>query len=610
MGKPKGYQPIGETGLETAASSTGVSSAFFASTIVTISLAIIIATVALIIGTYAYSLAKSANDVTTVQTTVTVWVDAGAAGNDNNQGLTRSRPVKTVQRAVDILEKYSAETGIIELDGTTTHDLGTDPTLDFFPLIARYGTIVVRGRRSSSHTGTVNTTSLVDEAGSEQFIRVHSTNETEEVFSTHVIQNLNTSRFFAVETNDAGTIDIVGGNYGTQDFAIIWHDGDAFEMFQVSTVVTWSGQWNNMASFSRVIMEAIHFLPLSNTSQLITPKYRDDAMVFRACHFTVANTATYSFAEPSEAGFASEYDPRPFFRGSLQLEGCFLNGIATQTEVAPASTFTTNQADTKVVLLSVYSNGTQISFSGIGVVIGYYGINQPTIPLLASTGTFYAQGIKFRGDVLHTTATLLRVGTSTSAKIRNVDINVAGTGVVGLFMDAHSFGEISHARVICPGIFHAIRLGEVTHYRVYNVTTVAPVAISMQRLAKLDLYSTLNMTGVGTGTPLIYTESQCEINFGSIQSFANHTGRGAPIVSIANSNIDMAYPTVSWYTDLGFPLVLVADKSELRMRSDIFNLDPANVNGTVKCGANDIGLMTTQTDYASNVTQLCLCKAV
>jgi hypothetical protein len=373
--------------------------------------------------------------------------------------------------------------------------------------------------------------------------------------------------------------------------------------------LTWSGQWNNMASFSRVVIESVRFEPVANTSQLITPKYRDDAMIFRACHFTVANTATYDFDEPAEGGFASEFDPRPFFRGSLQLEGCFLNGVSTVLSVAPASTFTTEQVDTKIVLLSVYSNGVQVSFSGVGVVIGFYGINHPRIPLLASAGTFYGQGLKYRGSVLQSAATLLRIGIATSAKIRNVDINVTGAGVVGLFMDAQSFGEVSHARIICPGVFYAIRLGEVTQYRVYNITTVSPVAISLQRLGKLDLYGFVNMTGV-PGVPLIVTEGTSVIVIGSVTSYVNHTGNAAPIVSITNSEVDIpSAPSLFWSTDVGYPLIAVSDMSSLRMTTAVINQNTANVNGTIKCGANAIGPMTTQTDYASPTTQLCVCKA-
>lgn len=260
--------------------------------------------------------ATGAIHATTVQDYVSVWVNAGPAGSDANSGLSQVTPVKTIQQAMSVLQQYSGKSGYIELDGTTTHDWGTDPILDFFPLIARYGNIVFRGRRTNVQTGNVTST-FVDVNEAHGFVQLTTTTNLTSNYATQAIQNLNTSRVFVVESNIASTIDVVGSNYGAQDFAIIWSPGDYFEIFTASSIVTWTGHLQVLASFSRVNMEAINFLPATNASQFVAPKYRDDAMIFRACQFTVKGVASYDYGEFSETGLPLEADPRPTFRGSI-----------------------------------------------------------------------------------------------------------------------------------------------------------------------------------------------------------------------------------------------------------------------------------------------------
>lgn len=600
---------IGATGLESAAASVGLGTSAFVGVFIVLPIAVIAALIGAITGPYALQLASSASDATNVQASITVWVNAGSSGLDTNSGMSQSSPVKTLQHAIDVLEKFSAIEGIIELDGTTEHDLGTDAYLNFFPLISRFGNIVIRGQRTVSQTGRIVNTTLSNTSPNARdgFLQLYSEDTIIDVYDTHVVQSINTSKFYVVETNGANTINIVGGDNTFQELGIIWSANDTYDLFQVSTVVTWTGRWTNDASFSKVIFEGIKFVPATNTSQFVAPKYRDDAMIFRGCHFDVKGLASYDFGPASETGLPLELDPRPTVRGSVQLEGCFLNGVNTANEISSASTFTTLELDTKMIFRSVWSNATQVACAGMCVIQGFYGTSNPKIAMLASTGSFFAQGIKFRGTALHSQSLLLRVGTSTNVKIRDLDAVITG-GFIIAFMDAHSFGEIAEINVDAPTTFLGVRLGELTQFRVFNMTIIGQNVLSLQFLASVDVYGTLNMTGV-SGVPLITSDAQCVIHLNTVSN-ANHTGNAAPIVQIASgSSLVVGGSVPNWSTDLTFPLIKVTEMSQLSAPALLVNQNPSNPNSTVQCGANPIGPMVTQTDYASNVTQLCVCRA-
>lgn len=583
-------------------------------TFVVAPIALILASTALGLSAKTYSPALDARAATTTVPMVVVWVNAGASGRDGNSGLSQSSPVKTIHRAMKVLEQFSALKGVIELDGTTTHDLGTNPTLDFFPLISQYGNVLIRGRRTDVHTGTVTetTTSAESASSTDHFTRFTSDVVTEDDYATHAIQNLNTQRFFAVESNTNVTVDVIGGQFISQDFAVIWNVGDSFEMFKVSSCVTWTGHVTVLASFSRVWIEAVHFLPANNVSQFVTPKYRDDAMIFHACHFTVKNTVAYDYGELSEAGFPLDADTRPLVRGSVHLEGCFLNGVGTVNATNIGAAFSTFEVDTKTVFLSVWSNATQMACTGMCTIVGYLGTSSPQIPILTSTGTFFGQGIKFRGTSLATGTSYLRVGTATSAKIRNIDLDVTG-GLVGIFMDAHSFGEVSQVHVLAPTTVFGVRFGEGTRYRLYNSSITSALPLSGQFLVSLDIYGHLNLTGTANGTPAIELARQCAFHFNIQASKINHTDRGVQILHVdGGSDVVFSSPAslFEWETASPFPLIKVAGRSSVSVPTALVNLNVGNPNSTITCGANPMGPMATQTDFAVNVTQLCTCYGI
>jgi hypothetical protein len=79
--------------------------------------------------------------------TVDVYVDYGAGSDTANTGMTRSSPLRTIEKAVWVLSgaTHCGINAIIHLLGTTPHYIGDGYTLNFAPTTILYSNIIVRG---------------------------------------------------------------------------------------------------------------------------------------------------------------------------------------------------------------------------------------------------------------------------------------------------------------------------------------------------------------------------------------------------------------------------------------------------------------------------------
>lgn len=598
-----GYAKIG--GLGGGAGGGGI-----ASTAGCIAISIVVALVAAVAFTalglsiHAKSETNSLRQVTTTKTVASVvWVnsDTGADGND---GQTQSRPVRTLTRALSVLQTSSSTSGIIELDGIAPHDFGTDRTIDFFPLIALYGTIVIRGRRTNVTTLSVSQVDVASEG--HRFVSV-GTNFTDlnpgaNTYQKHFVETSDGVCFIVESQTTLGVFHIVGGNYQGAPSPETWYVGQSLTAFRTQTKITWTGSLTLVASFSRVTFEAIEFIPETAESQLVAPAYRDDALVLRACRITnIQNTASFKvpIIRTGETGlFPLTLDKRAVLRGSVFFNGGYIEGAVTN------AAFTTQQLDTKTVLYSVWFKDAHMACISMCNILGMIVENPQEVGVFTEASQFYLQGLKAYGTTSDPDCSVIHVADASVFDIANVNIDYAGVGTAGVFISSNAKGQLSVIDITLNQAPFGLRFGENIVARVSNATITAQYPMSTRTTCSISLVNYHEYFPVGTSTPAMYFERNDRLWLGFSSLIVHwNTSNVAPIffghaqVELAGNIHCIANPAVHCIT--------VDYMSDIHILNNFTNENGVTPSSVIKVGANAVGPLNTQNDYAAVGTKQC-----
>lgn len=539
----------------------------------------------------------------TLQQQSTVWVNSDT-GDDANDGTSQTRPVFTIERALTILESTTALVAIIELDGATAaHDFGTDLTINFFPLISLYGNIIIRGRKLNVSYGNVNQVNV--SAQGDRFISIGTNiSVATDTFKKHFVTVSDGTNFIVSSQGANGTFNIVGGNYQGAEMPDTWRVNQTFVAFQTSTVVEWTGNITLLASFSRVTFEAITFVPLTSTSQIRAPAYRDDALIFRACKFTnIQNVASFagSIARTGESNlFPLLLDKRALIRGSFYLNGGYIEGNATN------AAFTTQQLDVKLMLYSVWMKGAHMACVGMCNILGMLSENLQEYAVFTEASHFYIQGFKAIGNASSGNSVAIGSGSSTLGDISNVRLEFT-SGLGGIFFDSVSTALLSVIDISLTNAPYGVRFGEDISARVSNATIRAQYPISARTTCSITLVNYQEYISVGTTTPALYFERNHRVYFVGLGPWIINwnTSTVAPLFfdhsiveMIGGGNMHIA-------SNPAVPCISATKMTDIRILANFTNENGVTPSNVIKVGANPSGPLNTQTDYATAGTELC-----
>ncbi len=505
MGRQRPYALIGSESIF-----SGVSASSILYGVLT-SIGVIVAISVASVGLYEL---RNGNPALYTNDTLIVYVGNSANAFDSNDGVSASTPVRTLQRAIQVLGSFKTfETCIVHILGQVTI---AEETISFFPAALRCNSIIVRGERSSQVRDTVASISHSGPRGTWRAISGATLLTLQPNFyQSYMIENLNQQRVYVVEGNDASQIKTIAGDvstnitgdeipYGPSLFATrknAWYVGDAFELYRLATSINFGGS-----------VKILTDIPISFV----------DVEISGAINATWANPATatplVSFQGcrifTGSALLANRLDEHPGFSGSMMLNGVFVQGTVQYSQ------FNVFQNDACIKSESIWLNYTTINYMSQCNAFFLLGTLLQNDIFIASS-QFYGYGIDIReSDGLNA----MRIFSS-QYYIHGMEISrtigtgkpgfSAGTGV-GLYLDGGSIGTLQQISVfqnILPstGFQRAIWIqnAKVFARNGFNVTILTSDAIEAQAGAEIVIfYENIYLSASGNVMNLISSKAQ------------------------------------------------------------------------------------------------------
>lgn len=243
-------------------------------------------------------------------TTNTIYANA-ATGSDSNDGTTSGTAVQTIQKALDLLGKTLATTGIVQLEGAST--FAVSGTLNFFPATATNGKIIIRGTKDSVVSDTVSSVGTVsfNRATDNWALLIGNTGGyTPSLWAKKYIHNTTTDKIYSVYNNTSTSVSILsspsGGDIDIKFNA--WTFGNNYDLFDISKTISFSSQVNILTGGkgSDITFEYVYFNPTTTSGRLVVDGI-DENVIFRGCRLDGNNGST----------------PDGTYEGPIEIQGCY-----------------------------------------------------------------------------------------------------------------------------------------------------------------------------------------------------------------------------------------------------------------------------------------------
>ncbi len=299
---------------------------------------------------------------------ITVYVNAGT-GNDMNDGLTSSTAVATIQRGINILGTFLAQQGILQLEGPTAFNIGSNVDINFFPATSFIGNIIVRGTKVNTINDSVAGISYtIGPQNTWTQITGVNGNYPVSAYTQKFIENDTQHRTYVVLDNSVGTVDTITGIEAPNGFNDGWIIGDNFTLFDIESTITFAGDINILnPSNVNIIFEYVYLLPSSGSSWKNPVLPITD---YRGCRMDANSDRSYT--------------------GSMNLFGCYSENLVTSTTFAPSQKGSCRKCD------SVWLNGPSINFDDTCSALFFYSSNcqHPRVVMNIETANFSGYSIQ------------------------------------------------------------------------------------------------------------------------------------------------------------------------------------------------------------------------
>lgn len=552
-------------------------------------------------------------------------------GNDSTGTGSQSRPFATLGRALLRISECTGTRATIHIEGSTCGlagalDLGTDMMYDFFPATAQYGEIVIRGSRQNTVSTTVQGVNALP--GYQDYVQVVTAagGLTPNTLRTHFVHNEDTNRVFVIEDNTVTAIDVVGGNVPDVSLttgvmppgAMAFETGNAIETYTVCNAITWSGILQLNHSYNRVAFEDLQIIPANNVSIWVNPPLRDDAVIFRGTHLFVKGTATIQF--DSETGLPDFTDLNPTYRGSMALEGVYINGTGVTNAAFNSMRDNTCSRMDSVLIDSAY---TSFNDACSAFFVSFNDVNSGDVMTVA-TGDFRGHGLKFRTPTLSATQVTRAIRATGGALISLTSVDVGGEYAIGFDADSSATGYIQRFKGDTSGspytYWPVMAFGEVSNFAVRELDLTGNRCMQLFGMCHVAMWQEFACTPTeGTAITLFNGAS---LDF-DVQDQATLGGpAGPPPWSVINqtnaASIVEAYggstfhtrrtgTELAWTTPNGIPLVKLYTGSRFigPKSPAITNGNPNNADYVLQVGSNNPTAYFTQDDYLSPTSDRC-----
>lgn len=487
-----------------------------------------------------------------------VWADSDL-GDDSNAGTSAGSPVKTLQRAIEVLETtVAADSCMIYLSGISPFYLGNGTTLDFSVVERRCQKVVIKGTRENVVSDTVAALNPIEPFGAWSNVVGESGNYAED-YTEHFVENLDRGYVYVVRNNSAGDFDTIAGDVDNiPSFDVdrkSWVVGERYELFKVSTTITWIGDLDLVIPKAGefLIFDSLILDPEEDESPWNNPFGFESFVEFRGCRMITKSTTSGTY------------------RGSMYLRGVFIDGM---TNVL----FNSDLYDSRLRAISVWSQSAGINWSGDGYACFVYA-TQGTFVTLTSTAGFFAGYGLFIEDPTDWGLQLINALTFRVARVKITGIKNFDRGVLlqssqGLINfidirgDNNAFGIVAIQTDMRLSGFNQdinyiecgrpILLEDDAHVSAFGTdlitTTGAGVAggIRVRWGSKFTIISTMTITSTSNAVPVISETGSTVLIKGGLtvtsDTFAYRVGRGSTIQWVVQSPNQGTGPDIDFCT--------------------------------------------------------------
>ena len=167
--------------------------------------------------------------------------DVANGGDDSNDGLTATTPKFTLPACLELLREFRSDQGVVEIVGPSTIDLSSTPNINITSLEGLYAQIIIRGQRVITTSGTsVGIAQTSGDIRDPRFLWSTITTTgglTPGALVKQIYRDLTLNRVFAIHSNTATDINVIGGSAGP--FGFFFGEGapDDYEVYTTQAVI-------------------------------------------------------------------------------------------------------------------------------------------------------------------------------------------------------------------------------------------------------------------------------------------------------------------------------------------------------------------------------------
>lgn len=501
-----------------------------------------------------------------------------ASGSDANDGKTPATALRSIGAALRAFNGISAEQCVIYL--LSDLNLGANPVLNFFPATDRCGLVFVRGVELNVVTDTV---AALGQRGvsSYRWLSITGTagGYAPNLYQRRFIRNLVYNNIFVVDGNTASVVDVVAayeGNFqitpidplppNTTD-SFYFYVGQTFQLFTVTTKITWTGLLLMNIPSKVVTFESLNFAPTTLGSRVRMPDGPQHRGIFRACVMDIWS-ANFQF---------------PAFFGSMVMQGCYLEGMV------PGAYVTGTEEDRCLIMESTWAHEASVFYSGSCRTIGFYSTDSPGFGFHTSGATgFVASNVR----IIEPVGTAVFLGQSSLYAITRFEaIRTIGPIFQLVAIDNESNGLFSNAAFTCPLCTYVIWGAKSTSILLSAMISITGrTAVLLSAQARIEVLPTSFILSVAVNGFEMAPMSSMVLRFTLTTTSINLAiAGGSSIIACIGCEVQLDGPSTSylWATNTGVPLIAVSAGGKVydfTTGPALVNLGPTPTH-VVKCGS-------------------------
>lgn len=553
------------------------------------------------VDTNSRELEELQNQTIVVMGSKIVYVDA-LDGLDTNNGSLEA-PVQTIPTALGLFSEVFADECIIRLAFNQSFDLGEDPTLNFHSVVRNCAVFVIEGAETELHSDTVTDVGISDPTGRRFNNLTVSSGAVTEDYTSKFIRNTVEDRTFVVDSNDLEWIvslsstvqiqtDIEGLPTvpGMQD-TTPWVENDTLTIFDVSSVITWTGRLGAQVPFGAVTFRSVVMRPQVEGDYMVAPPGAEHRVIFESSKLEVRSTSR----------------PEPGYEGSYVMRAVYVEG----KEANPI--FTNNQPGRCLKMISVLVESSTTRLSGTCQALWFHTKNSPATAVNIADGTSF---VGFGFHIENPTSSGAFLDRASSIFFEDLQIDKSTGAGQTLIINSHLQVYVLSSLIRCTdSCTIGVRLWRGSQSQLSNTAIEARQPVVMEHQSALSYWGSPKISGNFNG-PVFNCKANTNLWFHFITSNSPPSvitqTVNQPIIACDGCTVgwNQSPSSFQWSTPSGTPLIRATYGA--RVLGNFGPTDLVNQGATstdvIKCGDNAISAWTaSENDLGAGSPQNCLC---